>query len=68
LVDRLVGRPEQVHRLEEIGLRAGTHIEVLQSGSPCIIRLASQRLCFRENELMGVLVRPLPLQAAAQVG
>lgn len=58
LVSQVLGRPEEVHRLEEIGLRGGTKIEMLQPGSPCIIRLAGQKLCFRADELLSVLVRP----------
>ena len=57
-VGQVVGQPEQVHRLEELGLRNGAMIEMVQSGSPCIIRLAGQslKLCFRADELLRVLV------------
>ena len=57
-VGQLLGRPEEVHRLEELGLRDGAEIEMVQSGSPCIIRLRGQKLCFRADELLSVLVRP----------
>lgn len=57
-VGQLEGRPEQVHRLEELGLRGGTTIEMVQPGSPCIVRLGTQKLCFRSGEMLGVLVRP----------
>jgi ferrous iron transport protein A len=56
-VGQVTGRPEQVHRLEELGLRGGAAIEMVQSGSPCIIRLAGHKLCFRADELLRVLVR-----------
>lgn len=56
-VDQLLGLPEQVHRLEEIGLRLGAEIEMLQPGTPCIVRLAGHRLCFRGDESTQVLVR-----------
>jgi Fe2+ transport system protein FeoA len=55
-IGQLVGNPEQVQRLEELGLRHGTTIEMLRTGSPCIIRSAQSKLCFRENEALGVLV------------
>jgi ferrous iron transport protein A len=58
LVGQILGRPEQVHRLEELGLRDGTQVEMLQAGSPCIIRLAGHKLCFRADDLLSVLVRP----------
>jgi ferrous iron transport protein A len=54
----VVGRPEQVHRMKELGLHDGAEVSVIQSGSPCIIRLAGQTLCIRANELLRVLVRP----------
>jgi len=57
-VGHVAGLPEQVHRLEELGLRGGAQVEMIQNGSPCIIRLAGQKLCFRADELLRVLVRP----------
>jgi Fe2+ transport system protein FeoA len=57
-VDCVVGRPDDVHRLEELGLRAGTAVEMVQPGSPCIIRLAGNKLCIRADEIVSVLVRP----------
>jgi Fe2+ transport system protein FeoA len=55
-VGEILGQPEQVHRLHELGLRGGSVIEMVQPGSPCIIRLGGQKLCFRADELMSVLV------------
>ncbi len=59
-VDQLLGQPDQIHRLQELGLRNGVELTMLQSGSPCIIRLAGQRLCFRADEVTSVLVELLP--------
>jgi len=56
-VDHIVGRADDVHRLQEIGLRDGTRIEMVQSGNPCIVRLEGHALCFRADDLMRVLVR-----------
>lgn len=56
-IDQVIGLPEQVHRLEEMGLRGGAAIEMVQSGSPCIVRLEGHKLCFRADELLSVLVR-----------
>lgn len=58
LVEQLYGQTEQVNRLEELGLRQGVEVEMVQSGSPCIIRVAGSKLCFRECDLLSVLVRP----------
>lgn len=57
MVDSLIGSAEQVHRLEEIGLRKGSSVEMVQPGSPCIVRLAGSTLCLRDAELFQVLVR-----------
>jgi len=57
-VVHLGGHPDHVRRLEEIGLRHGTTVEMLQKGSPCIVRLAASKVCFRQNEAFDVLVRP----------
>jgi Fe2+ transport system protein FeoA len=56
-IGEIVGQPEAVHRLEELGLRGGVMVEMVQSGSPCIVRLAGQKLCFRSDELLRVMVR-----------
>ena len=56
-IDQLVGGTEEVHRLEELGLRSGVMIEMLQPGTPCIVGLAGHRLCLRQNDAIGILVR-----------
>ena len=58
-VGQIVGDPQQVHRLEEIGLREGTTVEMVRPGSPCIIRMSGHKLCFRHNHGLNVLVRPV---------
>ena len=57
LIARLVGCPEHVRRLEEMGLRHGMVVQVVRRGRPCIVRVGGNRLCFRCSELLGVLVR-----------
>ena len=57
-VGRLLGRAEQVHRLNELGFRDGTRIEMVQTGSPCIIRMGERKIGFRAAEVLGVMVRP----------
>jgi Fe2+ transport system protein FeoA len=56
-IGELIGQPDQVQRLRELGLRSGAQIEMVQPGSPCIVRLEAQRICFRESDLIGILVR-----------
>lgn len=55
-VRQLVGQPEQVRRLEELGVRSGVSLEMVQSGTPCIVRVGNARLCFRDGEMCSVLV------------
>ena len=56
-IDQLLGRPDEVHRLEELGMRVGMTVEMLQHGSPCIVNLDGSRLAFRDHEGFQVLVR-----------
>ncbi len=53
----IVGRPDQVQRIKELGLRNGVEVQMVRSGAPCILKLAGQRLCFRASESLNVLVR-----------
>jgi ferrous iron transport protein A len=55
-VQQVVGQPEQVRRLEELGVRGGIVLEVVQAGTPCIIRVGGTKLCFRDGEMCSVLV------------
>ena len=57
-VASVLGRPSDVHRLHEMGLRDGTDVEMLRPGTPCIIRLAGSKLCFRADKQTSVLVKP----------
>lgn len=57
-VARIAGPPEDVHRLEEFGLRPGTKIEMFRPGSPCILRLAGSKVCLRLEENLQVFVAP----------
>jgi ferrous iron transport protein A len=56
-VREVLGSADYVHRLHELGLRDGAEIEMMQRGSPCIIRLGGQRLCVRTDALAGVFVQ-----------
>jgi Fe2+ transport system protein FeoA len=57
VVEEVLGDHALVHRLREMGLHAGVAIEMVQSGSPCIVRLGSQKLCLRAEELSQVMIR-----------
>ncbi len=57
-VSRVSGEPDQVHRLEEFGLGGGTRIQMFRRGNPCIVRMGSNKVCFRTDELLRILVEP----------
>ena len=58
IVEELFGCPDAIVRLEELGVRSGRSVEMVQSGSPCIIRVNGHKLCFRDGEALSVMVRP----------
>jgi ferrous iron transport protein A len=47
-----------VQRLQEMGLHQGARVEMVQQGSPCIVRLGSSKVCLRDANLFQILVRP----------
>jgi Fe2+ transport system protein FeoA len=56
-VGQLLGTPEQIRRLEELGFRAGARLEIIRSGAPCIVRVQGSKLCFRDDDSVRVMVR-----------
>jgi Fe2+ transport system protein FeoA len=56
-IHSVVGKTDRTRRLEEIGLRQGARVEMLQSGSPSIVRVNGCKLCFRDSSEAQVFVR-----------
>ncbi len=56
-IDQLVGDNASIHRLHEMGMRQGIIVEMVQPGSPCIVKLMGNKLCIRDANLFQVLVR-----------
>ncbi len=50
------GESAQVHRLQEMGLRAGATIRMLKPGAPCLVALEDKRLSLRLGNLLDILV------------
>ena len=50
------GDTQLVRRLDEMGLRAGVEIRMVQPGRPCIVAFDHQRLSFRGDDEAVVLV------------
>lgn len=65
----LQGEHDFIARLEEMGLREGVVIRMLQPGTPCIVGLGEQRLSFRGSEILELMVELVePEQAALTAG
>jgi ferrous iron transport protein A len=56
---RILGHPDDVHRLEEFGIRRGTRVEMFRAGTPCILRIAGNKFCLRADDLVHVFVEPI---------
>ncbi|MBN1851913.1 MAG: ferrous iron transport protein A [Pirellulales bacterium] len=56
-VQKIIGNANVVHRLAELGIRSGARLEIVQHGSPCIIRLNDSKYCFRDTDSINVLVQ-----------
>jgi len=56
-VHEVSGNAQVVHRLAELGMRSGARLEIVQHGSPCIIRLNDSKYCFRDANSLNVLVQ-----------
>lgn len=53
------GDPSWVGRMAELGLRAGSRLQMVQSGSPCLFNVGGTRLSLRGELAMRILVRPI---------
>jgi len=60
-VAEVTGEPGCVGRLAELGVRAGSRVQVLQPGSPCLLRVGGARLSLRGDWALRILVRPVCL-------
>ncbi|MGH7128685.1 MAG: FeoA family protein [Planctomycetaceae bacterium] len=56
---KLDGPADAVHRLEEMGLRTGAAVRMVQTGSPCILAIDEQRLSFRADAATVVMIEIL---------
>jgi len=54
-VREIEGEKNLVRRLDEMGLRAGVEVRMVQPGTPCIVALEHQRLSFRGEDEAVVL-------------
>jgi Fe2+ transport system protein FeoA len=62
-VVEVIGDPKWVGRLAELGIRAGSHVKLVQPGSPCLLEVGGCRLSLRLDCTLQILVRPVALAA-----
>jgi ferrous iron transport protein A len=58
-VAEVTGRPTWVSRMAELGVRTGSPLQMVRSGSPCVLRVGGCRLSLRGDLGVRVLVRPV---------
>lgn len=56
-IEELSGTHADIQRMEELGLRRGHEIEVIQGGCPCIVRCRGAKYCLRGNDCTCVWVQ-----------
>jgi ferrous iron transport protein A len=59
-IAEVCGEPAWICRMAELGIRAGSRVQVVRDGSPCLLRVAGSQLCVRGCGCSQVLVRPVP--------
>jgi Fe2+ transport system protein FeoA len=55
----VAGEAGWVARLAELGLRAGSRVQMVRGGAPCLVRVGGGRLSLRGAHLAQILVRPV---------
>ncbi len=64
-ITEVTGEPTWVGRMAELGLRAGSRVQILQGGSPCLVKVNGSRLCLRGEQAMQILVHVVAPDPAA---
>lgn len=62
-IHSVVGASDFVRRLAELGLSSGAEIEMVRPGTTCILRINNAKICIRGDELLRVMISPLPMAA-----
>lgn len=52
----LLGNCQHIHRLEEMGLQAGTRVRMVRPGAPCLLAIDGKRISLRLDGLTEILV------------
>jgi len=59
VVEDVYGDPGWVGRMADMGIRPGCCLQVLRAGVPCLLQVGDCRLCLRNENGAGILVRPV---------
>lgn len=62
-VHSVAGASEFVRRLAELGLSSGVEIEMVRPGATCILRINNSKICVRGDDMLRVMISPLPITA-----
>lgn len=59
VVVEMSGDQQNVHRLEELGIRCGCKLRMLSPGEPCMLAIEGKKMCLRLGKTADILVQPL---------
>jgi Fe2+ transport system protein FeoA len=59
VVVEMCGDAQNVHRLEELGIRCGCKLRMLSPGEPCLLAIEGKKMCLRLGKSADILVQPL---------
>ena len=60
-VEEVHGEPAWVGRMSDLGLRIGARLQMVRSGSPCLLQVGDSRLSLRGDWAVQILVRPIAI-------
>ena len=60
------GEDNWVCRMAELGLRAGSRIQMLQAGSTCLLQVGGCKLCLRGDASSQIMVQPVQTSATSR--
>ena len=55
----ICGEDTWVCRMAELGLRAGSRVQMLRAGSTCMLQVGGCKLCLRGDASSQIMVQPL---------
>jgi ferrous iron transport protein A len=53
------GEPAWIGRMAELGIRSGCRLQVVRTGSPCLLKVGETRLSLRSDATSRIFVHPI---------